>query len=118
MEDIQAARAMVKELTKERNELDTTHSAYAQLHTNLTNDIVASKSLLSTLLSRHGTVHSFPIRLPVSVSSVLSSSMYLSQDLTKIFSLPSILHQPVQRSRRIPHYRMPTKLSLPANRAG
>ena len=58
MEEIKAARTTIGHLTTERNELDKKSSAYAEIHTNITNDIVARTTLLNTLISQQG--NSFP----------------------------------------------------------
>ena len=54
MEEINAARATIEQLTNERNELDKNSISYAQIHTNITNDIVARTTLLNTLISQQG----------------------------------------------------------------
>ena len=69
VEEIKAARTTIEHLTTERSELDKNSSAYAEIHTNITNDIVARTTLLNTLISQQG--NSFP-DLPLCV--VRSSS--------------------------------------------
>ena len=81
MEEINAARATIEQLTKERNELDKNSISYAQIHTNITNDIVARTTLLNTLISQQG--NSFP-DLPLCV--VRSSSITMDNLQKRILS--------------------------------
>ena len=53
-DEIDAARATIQQLMTERNTLDKNSSTYVQMYTNMTNDIVASKTLLNTLISQQG----------------------------------------------------------------
>jgi hypothetical protein len=103
MEEIKAARTTIEQLTTERNELDKNSSAYAQIHTNITNDIVARTALLNTLISQQG--NSFP------------DFQFQFQFLTDSIPPPILLQtlHPILSPIRMP---FGTLLSVPAGAAG
>jgi hypothetical protein len=54
MEDIASLRAAIDRLTLKRDALDENSSAYVQLFTCLTNDIISKQALLNTMISQQG----------------------------------------------------------------